>query len=109
MSLFFVTDFLAEFFFERLKQIKRDVCRLKLLRIGVRYVVHQRAKRATARRGCRFFAACESSRIDPGKHSRRDGFGVTLDSAKLPGEHEGRQLFRPCSKGRFMDGALKIL
>ena len=88
MALLLVADLLAQLFFKRLQQIKRDVGGLEVFGIGVGDVVDQRAQGAGARRGDRFLATNQRGGVETGQQPGGDGLRVTLDAGKLAGKHE---------------------
>jgi hypothetical protein len=86
VTLFFVADFFSQLFFERHQQIEGDVCRLKVLSVGLRDVVDERAQRCFARYGrgaCTLRGGCG---VEPGEQAGGDRFGVALDAGNLSGE-----------------------
>jgi len=74
---------IADFLFQWRQQIKRDVRRLKLFRVGVGYVMQKRSQSRRARWDDWCSARDERTRVNPRQHARRDRFNVTFHSANL--------------------------
>src|SRR5215470_5888370 len=88
MALLLIADAPPRAFVQLWKQIKSYVRGLKVAGIGIANVVHQRSKRARARRRRGTEALTQPRNMDSRKQSHGDGFGVALNTGNLSGKKD---------------------
>ena len=88
VAFFLVADAFAKVFFERWKEVERDVGGLEAFGFGVGDVVDEGAVGAGSGGGSGGLAGGELRGVDAGEQAGGDGLGVALDAGELAGDEE---------------------